>query len=101
MNGEDLRVKALTLHVAHCVRRLRAGAVDAGVLRPSKHGQFYRCPECSSLFSLATHKWGSFLEHIKSDHPGAKKPKRNDKGVLVLMDANGGMTAHFGGETIE
>ena len=62
---------------------------SADVLRPSKHGQAYQCPECSALFNCATHKWGTFLDHIKCQHPGAVKPNRKDEGVIVDVDADG------------
>lgn len=65
-------------------------AAESGpILRPSKQGQAYRCPECAALFDLATHKWGMFLEHIKREHPGVAQPKRKDPGILVNLAADG------------
>ena len=69
----------------------------APVLRPSVRyaGQAYRCPECAALFELSTNKWRHFLEHIKGQYPEATQPKRKDAGILVSIDADGGVTAKY------
>lgn len=54
-----------------------------------KQGQRFRCPECAAQFDCATTKWGMFLNHVKTDHPGVAPPKRNDAGVILELDAAG------------
>ncbi len=73
-----------------------AGGDD--VIRSSKYiaGQAYRCPACARLFSLHTHKWGQFLEHIKNEHPKTPKPNRKDPGIITRVDAAGNATARYG-----
>ena len=75
-------------HAVHVLVETRSLVGSANVLRPSKHGQAYQCPECSVLFNCAT-QMGTFLDHIKCKHPGAVKPNRKDEGVIVDVDADG------------
>lgn len=50
-------------------------------------GESFQCPECGELFSTTMMKWGTFLDHIKTKHPDAPKPKRT--ACLVDVDQDG------------
>ena len=67
-------------------------------IRSSKYiaGQAYRCPSCARLFSLHAHKWGDFLDHIKTEHPQVPKPNRKDPGIITHVDSAGNATARYG-----
>ena len=55
-------------------------------MRELKHGESFQCSECGDLFLATMVKWGAFLEQVKENHPGAKKPQRSE--CLVDVDGN-------------
>lgn len=63
-------------HAVHVLVETRSLVGSANVLRPSKHGQAYQCPECSVLFNCATHKWGIRRTQSAVPHVASQRTRR-------------------------
>ena len=66
--------------------RYRPPLLEEPCAQTLSHGESFQCSECGDLFLTTMVKWGAFLEQVKENHPGAKKPQRSER--LVDVDGN-------------